>query len=83
MPELNRPVHEILEEARLLAAISVGQLWWAYLAIGGSASLTDVAGFLSGSLQPERDQYDFVAQALNDHFVDAGMDHRVPYSAEN
>ena len=39
-------MHEILEEGRRRAALGIGQLWWSYVAIGGSARPTDVAGML-------------------------------------
>ena len=41
-------MHQILEEGRRLAALSIGQLWWSYLALGGTASPTTLAAYLSG-----------------------------------
>jgi hypothetical protein len=76
------PISQILESARQLVGLSVSELWWAYVILGGTASLGEVEDFLSGALQPERGQYDRLAQALNDRFIDLGSDHPVPY-AEN
>lgn len=73
-------MHEILEEGRRLAALGIGQLWWSYVAIGGSASPTEVAGMLSGEVVPDAVQYDLLAQALNDHLTGLGLDQPVPYS---
>lgn len=40
----------------------------------------EVEGFLKGALRPDPRQYDRLAQALNDQFVEAGHDHPVPYA---
>ena len=71
---------EILGEGLRLAALSIGQLWWAYVAIGGTASPTDLAGFMSGEVVPDALQYDLVAQALNERLGDLGLDHPIPYT---
>lgn len=76
-------MHEILGGGLGLAALSIGQLWWAYIAIGGTASPTDVAGFMSGEVVPDALQYDLVAQALNERLGDLGMGHPIPYSASS
>ena len=74
-------MHQILEDGRRQAALSIGQLWWSYLALGGTASPTGLAAFLSGALRPDTQQYDLIAQALNDHLTDLGKDQPVPYSS--
>jgi hypothetical protein len=73
------PMSQILEAARQLSGLSVPELWWAYVVLGGTASPQDVEGFLAGSLHPDRAQYDRLAQALNDRFTDLGQNHPVPY----
>jgi hypothetical protein len=75
-------VHEILDEGRRLAALTIGQLWWSYVAIGGTARPTEVAGFMSGEAVPDAVQYDLLAQVLNDSLTGLGLDHSVPYSPE-
>ena len=74
-------MHQILEEGRRLASLSIGQLWWSYLALGGTASPTGLAAYLSGKLRPDAQQYNLIAQALNDHLTDLGQDQPVPYSS--
>jgi hypothetical protein len=71
---------QILESARQLSGLSVTELWWAYLLLGGTASPREVEGFLAGALDPDRGQYNRLAQALNDRFIDLGQDHPVPYA---
>lgn len=73
------PLSQVLEAARQLCGLSVLELWWAYVLLGGTASPQDVEGFLAGALYPDRFQYDRLAQALNDRFTDMGQDHPVPY----
>ena len=73
-------IHHILESARQLAGLTVAELWWAYLMLGGTASPDDVEGYLAGTGQPDDDQYDRLAQALNERFVDLGRNHPVPYA---
>lgn len=74
------PMGQILESARQLCGLSVAELWLAYVILGGSASSEEVEGFLAGALQPDSRQYDRLAQALNDRFIDLGDNHPVPYA---
>lgn len=74
--------HDRLETGRVLASLSVTQLWWGYFSIGGCSSLEMVHGVLAGVEPLSALEYDMYAQALNDHFTEAGMDHPVPFSDE-
>lgn len=74
--------HDRLEAGRLLASLSVSQLWWNYFSIGGSSSLDLVTGVLAGLEPLTALEYDLYAQALNDHFTEAGQNHPVPFSDE-
>jgi len=70
--------HEILEAARIQAGMSFTDLWLAYFALGGVASLGVMREYLDGS-GTQSIEYDVMAQALNESFVDQGGDHPVPY----
>ncbi len=72
----------MLDAARQLAGLSIVQLWFSYIVLGGSASLSEVGDFLSGELEPSRHEYDVLAQAINDEFVGRGENHPVPYFDE-
>jgi hypothetical protein len=69
-----------LDHARHQLGWSVETLWLAYAGLGGSASLRKVGEFLRTGSGLTARQYDYLAQALNDCFVENGQDHPVPYS---
>ncbi len=76
---MSAPGHEILEAARIQAGMSLDELWVAYFALGGAAAPAAVRSYLAGSGGPPMD-YDVLAQAINEKFVDGGGNHPVPYS---
>jgi len=71
--------HEIIEAARIQAAMSFDELWLAYFALGGACTPDKVRSYLGGTATHPMD-YDVLAQALNEKFVDSGGNHPVPYS---
>jgi len=58
--------------------MSFDELWVAYFALGGASSPNIVRSYLGGSGNELAD-YDVLAQAINERFVDRGGDHPVPY----
>ncbi len=72
----------MLNTARQQASMSLAKLWVAYIAVGGTATPTAMGSFLSGAAEPDATEYNFLAQALNEHFTVDGMDHPVPYFDE-
>jgi hypothetical protein len=50
------------------------------VAVGGDASPLELEAYLLGLLAIDPHQHDVIAQALNEHFLDCGQDHPVPYS---
>ena len=73
---------EILEAGRQHAGLSIQQLWLAYYSLGGNATPLAFDGYLAGTELPVAREYDLIAQALNDHFIDAGENHPVPYAED-
>lgn len=71
--------YEIIEAARIQAEMSFDELWLAYFALGGARPPDMVRSYLGGTATLPMD-YDVLAQALNERFVDSGGDHPVPYS---
>jgi hypothetical protein len=66
--------------ARQELALTAQELWLGYVGVGGNRTLAVVRTWLvDGAEIPDR-EYDFLAQALNDRFVDRGLSHAVPYS---
>jgi hypothetical protein len=72
----------VLEAAREHLLLPLADLWLAYVSIGGDASPADLGEWLGGRRDvPDRD-YDFLAQALNEAFIEQGMDHPIAYTGE-
>lgn len=68
-----------LNQARLDADLSHAELWMRYFELGGMSSGLEVEAYLYGALQPTTHDYNVLAHALNERFVELGGDHPVPY----
>jgi hypothetical protein len=73
--------HAVLEAARAQAGMSFRDLWLAYFALGGAAEPDVVRSYLGGRRGYSMD-YDVLAQAINERFLDHGKNHPVPYRDE-
>lgn len=71
-----------LRQALPLAGFTVGELWLKYFAIGGSAGQFEIEAYLYAAHALPTLERDLVAHAINERFMDLGMDLRVPYSAD-
>ncbi len=60
--------------------LSLHDVWLGYISVGGNAPLREVQGWLTGLAEPGDDDHDLMAQALNDRFVDQGLNHPVAYT---
>lgn len=69
-----------LENARLLAGLTVAELWVRYFGNGGSATETEFRSFFDDQPWPGRLQYDIAVSALNDRFHEMDLDHPLPYA---
>jgi hypothetical protein len=69
-----------LESGFARSGLSYRELWWRQLCVGGDASSLELEAYLLGLLRLSPHQHDLIAQALNEHFLDLGEDHPVPYS---
>ena len=72
---------QVLEADRMQAGMSFQELWIAYLSLGGMAHPEAVRAYLRGRPAPSID-YDVLAQAINERFIDLGDNHPVPYRDE-
>lgn len=61
------------------AGLTRGELWLRYFELGGMSSAFQMEAFLYGALTPSRHDYDVIAHALNERFVEMGGNHPVPY----
>jgi hypothetical protein len=69
-----------LEAGLIRSGLSYQELWWRQVAVGGDASPLELEAYLLGLLGMSRHQHNVIAQALNEHFLDLGQDHPMPYS---
>lgn len=72
----------VLRAGLALGQMSVEQLWVSYLAVGGTMSSAELIQTLLGRREICDYQHDMLAQALNDHFVDLGLNYPVAYTAD-
>lgn len=70
----------ILDQARRKLGLSLNQLWMSYFTIGGKADRLEFDAFFHGVMRPDPFQYDMLAQAVNEQFMDRGDKERVPYA---
>ena len=74
---------QILQASCEALGLSCEQLWIAYFGIGGNHPPNDLESWLAGTARPSAFEYDLVAQAINERFVDHGLTSRVvPYSSD-
>ena len=71
-----------LETARLDLNLSIPDLWVSCLALGGLLNEVELGDALLGQEPFSALEYDIVAQALNEVYMDAGGNHRVSYADE-
>lgn len=72
----------VLKAARVQAGMSLADVWLAYLALGGMQSPEVVESILEGEAEVASDEYDLLAQTMNERFMDRGVGHPVPYHDE-
>lgn len=64
------------------AEITFDVLWAGYFALGGMASPDQLRQIIDGNRVPSHLDYDLIAQAINETFLDQGGDHPVPYAED-
>lgn len=71
-----------LDEGVVRCGASYEQIWAEQIAMGGSAGPLEVEAYVLGLLQPDELQHNRLAQAINELFLDLGLDHLVAYYDE-
>jgi hypothetical protein len=77
MPE---DLSDTLDRARRDAMLSIGALWLRYFELGGMGTAIELEAYLYGALRPSAAEYDVIAQALNERFVQLGGIYTIPFS---
>jgi hypothetical protein len=62
-----------------LSGLTPAELWLGYYSVGGNASELEVEAYALGLLRPDAYQHNLIAQAINESFIDDGLDHPVSY----
>ncbi len=73
---------DTLDCFRQQADLSRGELWLRYFELGGMSTALELEAFLYGALKPSSHDYDVIAHALNERFVELGGNHPVPYDGD-
>ena len=59
--------------------MTLGQLWLAYFALGGSAGRYEVEAYLSGLMPLSAHEHNVLAQAINERLAELPPPPRAPY----
>lgn len=62
--------------------MAAADVWFAYFALGGMEPPQVIESILEGTVVPSDVDYDLLAQAINERFMDHDADHPVPYRDE-
>ena len=68
-----------LEQFRQDADLTRSELWLRYFELGGMSTALQLEAILYGALLASPHDYDVIAHALNERFVELGGNHPVPY----
>ena len=72
-----------LDEARERAGLTVGELWLRYFALGGTSTAFELEAYLQHAIVPDAYEHDLIAHALNERYVELGVDYPLSYSDDN
>jgi hypothetical protein len=73
---------DILDRFRQDADLSRSELWLRYFELGGMSTALQLEAILYGALRAGPHDYDVIAHALNERFVELGGNHPVPYDED-
>ncbi|WP_375501760.1 hypothetical protein [uncultured Jatrophihabitans sp.] len=62
------------------SGMSYADLALEQMCMGGSADDLEVEAYVLGLLRPNAYQHNLLAQAINEHFIDQGLNHPVAYA---
>lgn len=71
-----------IQQGMKRASLELIRLWLGYYSLGGNLAPEQLRAYLSGTGVLSGAQYDMLAQALNDVFLEGGFDHPVAYTRE-
>lgn len=78
-----RAPHQVMESARVRAELTVEDLWWRYVALGGNGNVFDLDAHLHGISSLGDPEHDVLAHALNEALGEIHRTHLVPLSCSD
>ena len=70
-------IHQ-LDLHRRYAHLSVEDLWWRYFELGGMNTAPQLDALLHGSVEPTAHEYNLMAIALNERFMEFAPSRSIP-----
>jgi hypothetical protein len=71
-----------LEVARQFVMLSHPALWVRYVGLGGTLGLAEMTEHVHGQRDCARVEHDTIVHALNEAYMDHGMNHPIPYAED-
>jgi hypothetical protein len=69
-----------LRAARQFLELTIMELWIDYFALGGIQDAKTLAAYLNGDGETSPGDHDAIVQALNEVFIDRGLNHPLDYA---
>jgi hypothetical protein len=63
--------------------ISLDDLWLRCFALGSMNTARELGAFLRGAARPTRHEYNVIAVALNEYFIEIGLSKFLPYKEDD
>ena len=70
---------DTLQAGREMLGLSLGEVWIAYMRLGGNLPPYAINAYLQGGPEISDHDYNILAQALNEHFLDRENNHPIAY----
>ncbi len=68
-----------LYDGMLASEMDYPELWLRYVGVSGTAGPLELEAYVLGLLAPDVYEHDLIAQAINEWFIDRGLNHPVGY----
>ncbi len=73
---------QLVDSCRQDAGLTIEDLWMRCIALGEINGVLELEAFLFGALRPTRHEYNLIAVAMNEYFIEAGLCHSIAYIEE-
>ena len=70
---------QLVDTSRRESGLTIEALWMRCISLGEMHTVLELEAFLFGALRPTREEYNVIAIAMNEFFMEARVDHYIPY----